>query len=372
MKIAFVYDAVFPWVMGGAQKRVWELASRLSERHDVHWYGQKYWDDNDTIKREGVTLHGVCEPKDLYVDDRRSIKQALYFTLNLIPEIVGNDYDVIDCQEFPYFPCYVSLVSSVFKDTNLFITWYEVWGDYWYDYLGNLGLGGKLIESSIARFSATHITTSQITQDDLIELGAKDTRVSPLGIDFEELRDVDPVEENIDLLFGARLIPEKNAELFVESVAKIIERGDDIEALIIGEGPERENIGRRISELKIEDSVEVIDFVDHDEFLGYIKAADVFAFPSQREGFGLVGLEALACGTPVVTSNHPQNAAQELIEHARTGYICEIDSEDLATKLTKAKSIDSQACREFAKGYDWDEIATEMESYYHEAVSTTR
>ena len=257
----------------------------------------------------------------------------------------------------------------MFGDTSLFITWYEIWGDYWYKYLGKSGLGGKLIESSITRLSATHIATSRMTENNLSELGATDIRVSPLGIDFDELATVDSVKKNIDFLFGARLIPEKNAELFVDSIAKIIEQGHDIDALIIGEGPERETVNRRISELNIGNSVEVIDFVDHDKFLGYIKTADVFAFPSQREGFGLVGLEALACGTPVVTSNHHQNAAQELINHGHTGYICDVNADDLAKKLTKAKSIDSQNCREFAKQYDWNKIAAEMETYYQEAAS---
>lgn len=371
MKVAFVYDAVHPWVTGGAQKRVWELARRLASDHDVHWYGQKYWEGEDTIEREGVTIYGVCEPMELYANDRRSIKQALYFTGNLLPALLTREYDIIDCQEFPYFPCYVSRLSSIFQSSNLFVTWYEVWGDYWYDYLGKPGIGGKLIEAGVAQLDATHIATSRMTRDSLSDIGAEEIRISPLGIDFDELKSVDPVDENIDLLFGGRLIPEKNAELFVESIAEISNGRCDVDALIIGEGPERNTIENRIIELGVENSIEVIDFVDHDEFLGYIKSADVFAFPSQREGFGLVGLEALACGTPVVTSNHPQNAAQELVEPGRTGYICDVDVGDLATQLVKAESIDSEACKEFAKQFDWDEIAAEMESAYQEALSAS-
>ena len=44
MKIAFIYDAVYPFVTGGAEKRVYELAKRLAKRgHDVHWYGIGWW-----------------------------------------------------------------------------------------------------------------------------------------------------------------------------------------------------------------------------------------------------------------------------------------------------------------------------------------
>ena len=45
MKIAFVYDVIYPYVKGGVEKRVWELATRLSRRgHDVHLFGMKFWD----------------------------------------------------------------------------------------------------------------------------------------------------------------------------------------------------------------------------------------------------------------------------------------------------------------------------------------
>ena len=66
MKIAFIYDAVYPWVKGGAEKRVYELATRLAKRgHDVHWYSIGWWwtENNRTdIKMDGIQLHGVSEP----------------------------------------------------------------------------------------------------------------------------------------------------------------------------------------------------------------------------------------------------------------------------------------------------------------------
>ncbi len=43
MKIAFIYDAVYPWVKGGAEKRIYEIGRRLAEKHEVHWYGVGWW-----------------------------------------------------------------------------------------------------------------------------------------------------------------------------------------------------------------------------------------------------------------------------------------------------------------------------------------
>ena len=86
MKIAFVYDVIYPYVKGGIEKRVWELATRLTRRgHEVHLFGMKFWIGNDILISEGVFLHGVCPAKKLYVGGRRTIWQPLYFSVHLIP-----------------------------------------------------------------------------------------------------------------------------------------------------------------------------------------------------------------------------------------------------------------------------------------------
>jgi len=66
MKIAFVYDAIYPYVKGGVEKRVEELAVRLSRRgHEIHLFGMKFWDGEDILMRDGIYLHGVCPAQKL-------------------------------------------------------------------------------------------------------------------------------------------------------------------------------------------------------------------------------------------------------------------------------------------------------------------
>ena len=85
MKIAYVYDAVYPWVKGGAEKRIYEISRRLAARgHEVHCYGMKYWPGQDDIEAEGVHLHGICPPRPLYCNGKRSITQAAYFAGRLL------------------------------------------------------------------------------------------------------------------------------------------------------------------------------------------------------------------------------------------------------------------------------------------------
>lgn len=106
MKIAYVYDAIYPWIKGGAEKRVYEISKRLVERgHDVHWFGIKWWEGERDIVKDCIHLHGIGKWDNLYVNGRRSIKEGLYFGIKTLTELKG-DFDVIDCQEFPYFSCF--------------------------------------------------------------------------------------------------------------------------------------------------------------------------------------------------------------------------------------------------------------------------
>jgi len=99
VRIAYVYDAVHPWVTGGVEKRLWELSTRLADEHDVHWYGLKYWDGPAVREESGVTLHGVDDPPaDLYTDGRRSIPEALSFAGKVARPLANEEFDVIDAK----------------------------------------------------------------------------------------------------------------------------------------------------------------------------------------------------------------------------------------------------------------------------------
>ena len=115
MKIAFVYDAVYPWVKGGAEMRIHELGRRLSARgHDVHLFGIKWWEGGDVIEYEGMTLHGVWA-RELYVAGKRSISEALVFSVKLFPSLIKEKFDLIDVSVFPYFSCFTVKLVSVLK-----------------------------------------------------------------------------------------------------------------------------------------------------------------------------------------------------------------------------------------------------------------
>jgi glycosyltransferase involved in cell wall biosynthesis len=375
MKIAFIYDAVYPWIKGGAEKRIYQLAKGLADKgHDVHWYGVGWWwpeSGKKDIELEGIKLHGVCKPVELYQDDRRSIKEAIYFALMLLFKLRAGKYDIIDCQGFPFFSCFSAKFKTFFGRSTLVITLHEVWNDYWYEYLGRAGLFGKLTEKLMVRLTDKIITVSEKTKSDLWNIKpSEEAVVIPNGIDLEEINRIEPSPSKSDIIFVGRLIKEKKADLLIKSLTTAKNTFPDIKCTIVGEGPEKDHLEKLTNELGLKDNVIFTGFLeDYQDVIAHMKSSKVLALPSVREGFGMVVMEANACGVPVVVVDHPMNAAKNLIVEGENGFIADILEDSLSNKIVEAiesKEKLVKSSKEFAKDYDWANIITQLEVTYWE------
>jgi len=375
MKIALIYDVIYPFVKGGVEKRVWELAVRLAHRrHEVHLFGMKFWDGEDILIREGVFLHGVCPAQKLYIGGRRTIWQAIHFSLHLISPLLKERFDIIDCQQFPYFSCFSAKLVSKQKKIPLVITWHEVWSDYWYEYLGWKGFGGKTTERLVARLTPHIVAVSETTMNNLKSLGCRgQITIIPNGVDLQRIRSIVPSHETSDIIFAGRLIKEKHVDLLVRAFGILFSEQSELRLLIIGDGPEQGAIENIIHELSLDDRISCRGFLDdHDEIIARMKAAKVCVLPSTREGFGITALEALACGIPVVTVDHPANAIRDLITE-KNGFICSLSPKDLADTILLALRCHTDmknACIASAALFDWERIASDVETYYLSVINT--
>nr|WP_319372574.1 glycosyltransferase family 4 protein [uncultured Methanobacterium sp.] len=383
MKIAFIYDAMYPWVTGGAEKRVYELATRLARRgHEVHCYSWGWWwkdKGEQNIIFEGIHLHGVGKPIDLYKDDKRSVKEALLFAWKLLPVLNQEKFDIVDCQGFPFFSCFVAKQHAMRGNSKLVITLLEVWGDYWYQYMGSVGFFGKLVEKITLRLSNRLISISPQTDRELQKIRTvKDAVIIPPGLNFKEIREVEPYnleddEKKWDIIYAGRLIKDKRVDLLIKSLALVKKSLGKVNCLIIGEGPEEAKLHELTEKLNLESSVEFTGFFeDQMDLISRFKSSKIFVLPSQREGFGMVVVEANACGLPVVVINNPLNAAMDLIDAGRNGFIADANAEDLKEKIIKTLKNSSKMrtdCIHSAEQYDWDKIVRNLDKFYQESLA---
>jgi glycosyltransferase involved in cell wall biosynthesis len=154
------------------------------------------------------------------------------------------------------------------------------------------------------------VAVSSLTKKSLIEVfpEIRDKIISiPNGIDLkpfdikeskEKLRKKLNLPEGILVINIGRLIPFKNQKFLIE-VAKEIDK-PNFYILIIGDGEEYENLKNLIEKENLQNRVKLLGFISSDKIPYYLKASDIFLFPSLKEGFGIVVLEAMASGLPVV------------------------------------------------------------------------
>jgi glycosyltransferase involved in cell wall biosynthesis len=370
MRIAFVYDAVYPYILGGVERRVWELSHRLAKRgHEIHVFGMQLWEGDETLIQGGVAYHGVCKPRKLYQKGKRKISQAITFGSHVFLPLARKHFDVIDCQQFPYFPAIALLFSCRISKSPLVITWHEVWGEYWYDYLGIHGSIGKFLERVLAHSNGNNIAVSESTSNDLKGLtrSHEDVPIIPNGIDLSDIEIIPPSDQVSDLIFAGRLIREKHVNVLLESLVVLKKSSPSIRCTIIGDGPERENLEFQAKTLGISENVLFTGFLkDSSEVIARMKGSKVFVLPSTREGFGITAIEAIACGLPIVTIDHPQNASR-VFARSGCGRLSTLDPTDLSESISMvlAKSEErGPACISVARQYDWEKITDRIEEYY--------
>ncbi|OYR67231.1 glycosyltransferase family 4 protein [Halorubrum ezzemoulense] len=234
--------------------------------------------------------------------------------------------------------------------------------------------------------SADHIVTvSNTSKRDIIELlGINEQKVStvypgvhkkyrPLNIDEDTVREKYnlPKSGGLVLYLGSEE-PRKNVPTVVKACAAARRQGQAIHFIKAGSAGtfgERTSTKRAVQDAGMEDNTTFLEFVPEDDLPELYNIADVFLFPSEYEGFGLPPLEAMACGTPVITSNRaslPEVVGDAGITTAPN------DTEIIADHLIKVLSDESlkQRLREEglqrAEQFSWQQTADQLAGIYRE------
>lgn len=185
------------------------------------------------------------------------------------------------------------------------------------------------------------------------------------GVDMDYFR---PGKEKEDYLFAiSRLTRFKNIQMAVEAVAMLKNRNTRF--FIGGEGEEKKNLQRVIDRLGVSERVKLTGKIPFAELPRFYGAAKVLLFPSMNEPFGLVPVEALACGTPVIASN--SGGVRETVRNGINGILL-----DRMTAETLAKAIEHLMsdpahyamlqgnARKSVENFSWDRHVDRLEGFF--------
>lgn len=376
MKIAIVYDVMYPYGLGGGEKRNWEVARRLAARgHQVWLVSMQMWDGAPEFTREGVHCVGICRSKPgLTVGGKRSLWQPLYFARHLFSYLRRNEFDLIDCSNFPYLSCLAARAAVVFRRTKLVITWYEARGlRRWREHRGPVvGSLAWLFEFWIARLTAHNVAISGFTAGHAEKfLGLKNMAIAPCGVDFEAISSAAAnIPRGKQVLYVGRLTRYKRVDMLIEAFARTAGDFPGYCLKIVGRGYEKEGLQALADRLGVAGRTVFCDGLSEPELFREYAGSQVFVLPSEQEGFGIVLLEAMAAGAPVIARRAPHSAADHLVVHESNGLLVE-NVDEMASALARILSDTvlrdkfSAAGVDTARKYDWDgAVIPVLEKYY--------
>ncbi len=328
VRVCLVYDCLFPYTVGGAERWYRNLAERLvQEGHEVTYLTLRQWDRGTKLDLdERVHVVSVGPRMGLYTEGgRRRILPPLVFGAGVLAHLLrrGGDYDVVHTCSFPYFSLIAAAASRPLAGFGLVVDWFEVWSpSYWRDYLGGLGgRVGEIVQKLCAIVPQHAYCFSELHAQRLREEGLRGAVTVLRGLYGESIQPTPPRRADPLVLFAGRLIPEKQAPLGVAAIALAAKQIAGLEGEFLGEGPEQAALQQAIDANGVRETVHARGFTDTETLNREMSRALCVLLPSRREGYGMVVVEAAARATPSVVVAGEDNAAAELIVEGVNGFV---------------------------------------------------
>ena len=180
------------------------------------------------------------------------------------------------------------------------------------------------------------------------------------------------------LLYAGRLVLEKGPDILIDAFEVLHYENPELSLIIVGEGPLKQSLMNKVIRLGLQNRIHFMGFVDQETLVAIYRSADVFVIPSLYEPFGIVALEAMASGVPVVSSD--VGGLSEIVENAVTGLKVQPgDPQLLASAIRQVLGVPS-LCEflkingyEYAlKRYDWDLVAEKTLQTYMRSMTQKR
>lgn len=387
MKILMLSWEYPPRIIGGISRVVYDLAQNLGKcGNDVHvltcWEpGTKEYELDNYVNVHRV--HVYNNPSTNFVEWVMQLNFAMIeFAIKLLK---NNEFDIIHAHD--WLVAYASKVLKYSYDIPLITTIHAT------EYGRNNGIYTDIqrtinnIETWLVHESNRIIVNSNYMKDELVSIYNVDSnKISIIsnGVDLNKFDNIYydsnfkkryAAQNEKIVFFVGRLVNEKGVQILLNAIPKILSNYRDVKFVIAGKGPCLNNLIEICQKLNIKDKVYITGFVSEEVLLKLYKCSDIAVFPSTYEPFGIVALEGMVAGIPVVVSD--TGGLNEIVNHKEDGmkfYSGNSNSlADCIIELLKNHDLSNQiskvALQKVHKLYNWNIISEKILNEYKYTIS---
>ncbi|MBN1500077.1 MAG: glycosyltransferase family 4 protein [Spirochaetes bacterium] len=193
----------------------------------------------------------------------------------------------------------------------------------------------RKVVNNILRKADAIVAQSQNTRDNAVKYYDvnKEVKIIPLAyhppvMPKADRKKLDIKENDYIITTVGRVIKRKAIDVAINAIARIKDK--KVKLYVMGDGPEKENLQNLAADLGVQDRVIFLGFVDDEKKYRYLKASDVFIMTSLHEGFGIVFMEAMYAGLPVISTNH--GGQTDFLFHEKNALLIDVGDVDACRK----------------------------------------
>lgn len=376
MKIAVVYQYMYPQSFGGGEKRLFEVFSRFPLEDEIDWFVQY---NADYRKYPELDRFNIINIENKFKStNTRSVIETLKYCLFLTNKVDFKKYDIVHIGQMPFFHIMTLLLKYLFfkiifrKTPLITLDWWEFWGNYWKKKHGLIvSTFGRFTERFILFFSQYLVVISTKTQQDIKPYTIAEVCLIHNGVDFKKISKSFPLDV-ADVIILGRLEEWKNPMMGVKVFESMLKRNKNLKMNIVGAGSYLTILKKYVEEKHIEKQVKFFGPAkDDNEVYSLIKGAKLMFLFSKQEGGGSITLfESNACGVPVATAYFENGIDEELVTEDNGFFYLDHDVDDIAKDMLSY--LESHERQEklstssvgFVKQFDWEIISKQYHEFF--------
>ena len=282
--------------------------------------------------------------------------------------VLKNDFDILHAHSHLFFTSLFSAIICKIKRKPIVVTVHGVkaqrdrvtnfFQEVWITFFSRL----------IFNFANTIICLTTSDAKEIQKYGAKKTKIKIIsnGINTELFERCDSNDNY--LLWVGRYVPEKGLTYLVDALIEIFKEFKDKKIYLIGEGPLKNEIERKIRNNNLENFFILRNNCTQKEIADLMKKCEVYLLPSLKEGFPKSILEAISCGKPVITTNSLKEIVGVAGITVQPGNIKELENaiREVLSNPLKWRQSASIECEYLKKNWSWDIISPKIVKIYEE------